>query len=157
MKAQKKLNIVMTILIILLISIISFVGIFYQNENQMKDIVPSYKLGTNLKGYRKIILELKDSSSDSNTTNETTENSTEANTSENVNNVTNETNTVESNENTSDNYKKCASIIEKRLSYLKVEDFTVVCDSNTGIINILLPLLISNFQLWLQPVPKTVI
>lgn len=58
MKAQKKLNIVLIVLIITLISIISFIGIFYQNRNDMVDKIPEYTLGTDLLGYRKVILEV---------------------------------------------------------------------------------------------------
>ncbi len=58
MKAQKKLNIVLIVLIITLISIISFIGIFYQNRNEMVDKIPEYTLGTDLLGYRKVILEV---------------------------------------------------------------------------------------------------
>ena len=60
MKAQKKLSIVLILLIIILISIISFVGIFYQNKNEMDNVVPDYKLGADLSGYRRIVLVVDD-------------------------------------------------------------------------------------------------
>ena len=60
MKAQKILNILLMVLIILLISIISFVGIYVQKQANMKNVIPDYKLGINLKGYRAISLDIKE-------------------------------------------------------------------------------------------------
>ena len=60
MKAQKILNILLMVLIILLISIISFAGIYVQKQASMKNAIPDYKLGINLKGYRAISLDIKE-------------------------------------------------------------------------------------------------
>lgn len=110
MKAQKKLNIVLIILIILLISIISFIGIFYQDKNKMVSHVQDYNLGTDLEGYRKILLVVDDSD---------------------------ETNTEELKN--YDNYVKSAAIIRNRLESMKVTDYSVECDESTGQIEIKLP------------------
>lgn len=110
MKAQKKLNIVLIVLVILLISIISFIGIFYQNKNKMTNYIPDYTLGTDLSGYRKVVLTVDDSS--------------EENTDELKN---------------YDNYVKSANIIDKRLHSMNVSDYTVRCDESTGQIEITLP------------------
>ena len=93
MKAQKKLNVVLIILVIILISIISFVGIFHQNKNKMTSYIPEYDLGTDLKGYRRVILTLDDSD--------------EGNTDD---------------VKTHDNYVKSANIIKKRLDSMKIID-----------------------------------
>ncbi len=135
MKAQKKINIVMFVLIIILVSIISFVGIYYQSANQMKNLLPDYKLGTNLKGYRRVTLDLKSStSSDANSTNETTAN-------ESADNTTNSTNTTESSteDNTPENYSKCATILKNRFKKLNIEDYNITCDQNTGKIDVSIP------------------
>ena len=110
MKAQKKLNVVLIILIIILLSIISFIGIFYQNKNKMKNYIKEYNLGTDLKGYRKVILEV-DSSYEENT--------------DELKNY--------------DNYVKSANIIKDRINSMKITDYSVMCDESTGKIEINLP------------------
>ena len=110
MKAQKKLSIVLILLLIILISIISFVGIFYQDKNQMVNVIPAYSLGTDLSGYRKILL----------TVDEEDENNTE--------DILNY-----------DNYVKSANVIKARLKSMGIEDYTVRCDESTGQIEITIP------------------
>lgn len=110
MKAQKKLSVVLIILLIILISIISFIGIFYQDKNEMVNIIPAYSLGTDLSGYRKILLTV-DTDDESNT--------------EDILNY--------------DNFVKSANVIKSRLKSMKVEDFTVRCDESTGQIEITIP------------------
>ncbi len=110
MKAQKKLSILLIILLIILISIISFVGIFYQDKNQMVNIIPNYTLGTDLKGYRKIVLTV-DESDESNT--------------EDILKY--------------ENYVKSANVIKARLKSMKIEDYTVRSDEATGQIEITIP------------------
>ena len=110
MKAQKKLNVVLIILIIILISIISFVGIFYQNKNKMSNYVKDYSLGTDLEGYRKIIL-LVDEDNEENT--------------DELKNY--------------DNYVKSADIIRNRLDSMNITDYSVECNESTGQIEIRLP------------------
>lgn len=110
MKAQKKLNVVLIILVIILVSIISFVGIFHQYKNEMVSYIPEYDLGTDLEGYRRVILTL-DSSDESNTDEVKTR----------------------------DNYVKSADIIKKRLESMKIIDYTVRCDESTGQIEMTLP------------------
>ena len=110
MKAQKKLSIVLILLLIILISIISFVGIFYQDKNQMVNVIPAYSLGTDLSGYRKILL----------TVDEDDENNTE--------DILNY-----------DNYVKSANVIKARLKSMGIEDYSVRCDESTGQIEITIP------------------
>ena len=110
MKAQKKLSIVLILLLIILISIISFVGIFYQSKNQMVNAIPAYTLGTDLSGYRKIVL--------------TVDEDDEGNTEDVLN---------------QDNYVKSANVIKSRLKSMKVQDYTVRCDEGTGQIEITIP------------------
>lgn len=110
MKAQKKLSIVLILLLIILISIISFVGIFYQDKNQMVNRIPAYSLGTDLSGYRKIIL--------------TVDEDDEENTEDIL---------------TYDNFVKSASVIKSRLKSMGIEDYTVRCDEAVGQIEITIP------------------
>ena len=141
MKAQKKLNIVLVVLVIILVSIISFVGVYRVEKNQMVNVIPSYKLGTNISGYRKIILEVADESED--TDSETiTLGGEEDNTvsDENIvsSNETEEENTEETSEN-KENYKKSAEVFKSRLKSLKVEDYSVIVDESTGKIQLSIP------------------
>ena len=110
MKAQKKLSIVLILLLIILVSIVSFIGIFYQNKNQMENVIPNYALGTDLSGYRKILL--------------TVDEEDESNTEETLN---------------YDNFVKSANVIKSRLKSMKIEDYTVRCDEATGQIEITIP------------------
>lgn len=144
MKAQKKLNIVLVVLVIILVSIISFVGVYQVEKNQMVNIIPSYKLGTNISGYRKITLEVMDNSknteSETVTLEEENENTVDSeNTTENkvLSNETEEEN-VE-NANNTENYKKSAEVFKNRLKSLKVEDYIVAVDESTGKIELSIP------------------
>ena len=47
---------ILVILIIIAICLISFVGIFVKDKNQMKNIIPDYLLSMNLKGRRAVKL-----------------------------------------------------------------------------------------------------
>lgn len=143
MKTQKKLNVVLVVLIILLLSLISFVGIFYKKQNKMANRIPTYLLGTDLKGYRQVTLEpqetddeeqeeLEDDQEDENEVNE--EKGNEAS----EENETSENTTEESSNNVRD-YKKCAEVIKARLKSLKVDNYTVSYDENSGRIVITLP------------------
>ena len=135
MKAQKRLNVILVVLIIVLVSIISFVGIFYQSRNEMVSRIPEYKSGTNIKGHRIVTLEVSEdgkTSGEESTENKTTENEVAEN--ETSNNAESK-----NTENNTDNYKKSAEIIKKRLKNLKVEDYSVSLDENTGKIEIDLP------------------
>lgn len=135
MKAQKRLNVILVVLIIVLVSIISFVGIFYQSRNEMVSRIPEYKSGTNIKGHRIVILEVSEDgtkSGEESTENKTTEN-------EVAENETSNNEESKNTENNADNYKKSAEIIKKRLKNLKVEDYSVSLDENTGKIEIDLP------------------
>ena len=147
------------VLIILLISIISFVGIYVQKQANMKNVIPDYKLGINLKGYRAISLDIKeevdleDNKDEDEASNEIVENITETSeTTENqeaTNEVTQEADGNATNETeettkvaTSEDiakYERSANILRKRLKKLGVEDYTVTVDRNTGKVDITLP------------------
>ena len=52
-KAMKKTLIILTII---LLSMISFAGIYVKDKNQVKNIMPEYLLARDLKGYRRVEL-----------------------------------------------------------------------------------------------------
>lgn len=138
MKAQKKLNVVLVVLVIILISVISFVGIYHIDKNQMVSMLPSYILGTNISGYRKVVLEIKDLESE--TGSETVElGEVQVSDTNETENQETEEKEEESPEKKIENYKKCVEIIKARLKAEKVEDFTITCDQSTGRIELKLP------------------
>ncbi len=141
MKAQKKLNIVLVVLVIILVSIVSFVGVYHVEKNQMVNIIPSYKLGTNISGYRKVTLEVHDDSEDmdSETVTLEDENTISDENAILTNEIEDEKTEETSTENNVDNYKKSAEIFKNRLKSLKVEDYNVTVDENTGKIELSLP------------------
>lgn len=120
MKTQKKLNILLIVLIILLLSLISFVGIYHQSKSEMINKVPNYILGTNISGSRLIILELKQENDNSEEENKTEE-------------------TTEKKIGSTEEYKKCADIIKRRLKYLKVDNYQISLDENSGKIELTIP------------------
>ena len=59
-KTLKLLGKISTIVIILLLSLISFVSIYVKDKNTMKNVIPEYKLGTDLYGARNILIKVQD-------------------------------------------------------------------------------------------------
>lgn len=138
MKTQKKLNVILAVLIILLLSLISFVGVYYKKQNNMVNIVPNYLLGTDLKGYRHVTIEPQKSTDIAveEMEEETEESETEQEETDAEGNSKEEDNQEEYN---TTNYVKTAQIIKERLKSLKVDNYTVSCDESTGRIVISLP------------------
>lgn len=139
MNAQKKLNVLLVVLVVILLSIASFVGVFTSQKSDMKDVVPNYVLSADLVGYRQVTLQIKEE------TEETTENATENKTTENT---TSEENKTEENkeekkeltaEEKANNYRANADVIRSRFKSLKVENFTVSVDEVTGKMEITVP------------------
>lgn len=139
MKIQKKLNIVLTILIVVLVSLISFGGIYYKNKNAYSNKLPNYILGADLTGYRRVILNPENtndsSTQDENDTTNETANTSDSNNTENTNDANESTNSIDN----SSNYAKSAEIIRARLKALGIENYTVSCNKNTGKIEMNLP------------------
>lgn len=156
MKIQKKLNVVLVILIIILLSLVSFAGVYHKSKNEMINYLPQYILGTDLKGYRQVTLSVVEDSEndDSGAEIEEEEISMGDETENKVDSETNAVNDVESNDENkeeseenkeedstdkSKDYIKSAEIFRKRLKTLKVQDFSVSCDESNGKIIITIP------------------
>ena len=139
-KALKLLGKISTIVIILLLSLISFVGIYVKDKNTMKNLIPEYKLGTDLHGARNILVKVDDSTTtkkyDSN--GNLVENS--SNKDENNENITEVKEKVNPDElRTAENYETVKNIIEARLKYMNVEDYLLRFDESTGNISLEVP------------------
>lgn len=57
----KLLGKILTVIVIILLSFISFVGIYVQEKNAMKNIVPEYQLGMDIYGSRNIVIKVDES------------------------------------------------------------------------------------------------
>ena len=136
-KTLKLLRKISTIVIILLLSLISFVGIYVKDKNTMKNVIPEYKLGTDLYGARNILIKVDDSTttkkydSDGNLVKDSSDGD------ENNENITEVEEKVNPDElRTADNYEAVKNIIEARLKYMKVEDYLLRFDESTGDISL---------------------
>ena len=116
MKALKR---TLIILLIILLALISFGGIYIQKTKFVENILPEYKLGSDFTGLRNIGLKVSDATKDiyydldGNVVDEEGKNTTKKE--ESVNKEENLT---------KDNYKKAKEIIEKRLEKIKQVQYT---------------------------------
>ena len=139
-KALKLLGKISVVVIILLLSLISFAGIYVKDKNAMKNVIPEYKLGTDLHGARNILVKVDDSTttkkydSDGNLVKDSSDGD------ENNENITEVEEKVNPDElRTADNYEAVKNIIEARLKYMKVEDYLLRFDESTGDISLEVP------------------
>lgn len=132
---------VLVILIILAICLISFVGIFIKDKNQMKNIIPDYLLSANLKGSRVVKLSVDNSTkeitydSEGNITTDGVDE--EGNLKEGYTKKDEKVNPDEVL--TKNNYKKVKEIIEKRLNTYGVGEYILRQNIENGEITLELP------------------
>lgn len=139
-KTLKLLGKISVVVIILLLSLISFAGIYVKDKNAMKNVIPEYKLGTDLYGARNILVKVDDSTTtkkyDSN--GNLVENSSDKD--ENNENITEVEEKVNPDElRTAENYETVKNIIEARLKYMNVEDYLLRFNESTGNISLEVP------------------
>ena len=134
MKIERKLKIVLVVLFIILISLISFGGIFIQNAKFVENIIPNYQLGMDLTGSRVIGLAVSTSvnkviyDKDGKVVQEEAEGTT-----------TKEEPVNKEEDLTKENYQKAKETFEARLKEMKVENYTMRFDENTGKTMVQLP------------------
>lgn len=118
-KKMKALKRILIILLIILLGLISFGGIYIQKTKFVENILPEYKLGPDFTGLRNIGLKVSDATKDiyydldGNVVDKEGKNTTKKE--ESVNKEENLT---------KDNYKKAKEIIEKRLEKIKQVQYT---------------------------------
>lgn len=155
MKKTEKISIallgkILTVILMVLICCISFGGIYVADKNKTKNLVEDYKLGNDLYGSRNIVIKVsnKDSESTSNNNNDENEESnnegqnttSEENVEENAETENNEDVNTEQEKNTSlENYLKTKKIIEQRLKYMGVDDYTIRLNKDDGTISLEVP------------------
>ena len=131
MKITKLLTITLTIM---LITMVSFFGVYTQKRNKMENQVKQYSFAMDLNGARMITLtntgtkEVKKDSEGNiveDSTNEDENTDTSGYTTETVNVNSDEVLNIE-------NYKKTKDILEKRLKKLDVEEYNIRLNETTG-------------------------
>lgn len=137
---------ILATIIIILIGLISFVGIYVNDKNAMKNLIPEYQLGYDVYGSRHISISVDDSTKTKKYDSEgklveNTDESTDKNSDENANeNITEVEEPVNPEEvKTVENYKAVRDIIEARLEYLKIDGYLLRFDEDTGKIDLEIP------------------
>ncbi len=133
MKTRKKLSLALMVLICVLIILVGFVGIYTKDANKYSNIIPNYKLASDLKGAT--ILELKVSDAQKTVYHDADGNKVDESkvTDENEKDYTKEEVNVNIEDNlTEENYKKTLEIFKKRLKFLQVDQYSMDLDSKTG-------------------------
>ncbi len=137
MKKYKGLKLTLIILVIILLSMVSFGGIFIQNKNMVQNILPEYLLARDLKGYRRLELQVSDEVL------ETIRYDAEGNVIPEDNTETEVAKTEEKKVNDAEvlniqNYQEAKKIIENRLKAMAVSNYVIRQNQENG--NILLEL-----------------
>lgn len=129
---NKKLKITLITLIMVLICLIGFGGIYVQKKGKFKNIIPDYELGTKIEGLRETTFKIDDS------TNEVIYDS-EGNKvdkipdGEDEGKYTKKDEPVNADENkTVENYRKAKEIMQKRLKSLGISNYEVRLNEETG-------------------------
>lgn len=126
---------IMVILLIIILSLISFIGIYQKQKKNVNNIVTDYNFGMELFGSRNVNIEANTGTEtkyyDADGK-ETTTTSGDGITSQEV--LVNDESVL-----TTENYKKVKEILEKRLKYMKVTDYSIRLNNETGVINLEIP------------------
>lgn len=136
MKKFKGLKITVIVLLIILLSMVSFIGIYVQDKNQIKNILPEYILARDLKGHRRIELKVNDEVKETKKydadDNLITDDTTEVARTEEIKVNSEEILTKE-------NYEESKKIIEKRLEKMQVNNYDIRQNLENGTIILELP------------------
>lgn len=133
---MKKVKLITIILVIALVTMVAFGGVYFKKQNRMENKVKEYSYAMDLDGSRNIKLAVD-------TSKETTIKDSEGNKVEDADNLTDEEISEKgyTKEETSkndesvlnlENYKKSKEIIEKRLKELNANNYTIKLNEETG-------------------------
>ena len=131
---NRRLKIIFITLLIVLISIISFVGLFVQDTKFMKNLLPDYQIGMDLEGYRAVTVNVSDESEtiyydkDGNRVEEEEEDGTKEEIPANPEEVL-----------TKENYLKSKEIVQNRLSNYNVSEYFIRLNESNGSMTVELP------------------
>lgn len=134
MKIEKNLKVILAIIIIILISLISFGGIYIQKMKFVENVIPEYKLGMDLEGGRLVTLEVDKS------TNKTIyDKDGKVVTKEGKDTTTKEVPVNDKSILTEENYNQTKKIVEKRLNAMGVSDYTIRQNEKDGTLYVQIP------------------
>lgn len=133
---MKKVKLLTITLIIVLVAMVAFVGVYVKKQNRMEDKVRDYSYSMDLKGTRNVTLKV----SKENKTTIKDSNGNEVKNSENLTDeeitqkgYTKEETPYNSEEAlTVENYKKSKEILEKRLEAMNVQNYVIKLNEQTG-------------------------
>ena len=121
------------ILICGVIMLIGFVGIYTKQQNKYVNKIPVYQLSADLKGEDTIELEVDDTVNTKYYDKDGKEVDASTVTDKNKKNYTEKKEAVNAEENlTEENYKKCVDIFDKRLKFIKADEYRLDLDKKTG-------------------------
>lgn len=131
---NRRLKIIFITLLIILLSIISFAGLYIQNTKFMDNILPDYILGMDLRGHRAITLEVSNATEtiyydkDGNVVEKEAEDGTSEEVPVNA-----------ESDLTRENYLETKKIVEKRLSDLAITEYLIRLNEKNGTLTVELP------------------
>lgn len=133
---MKKIKILTIILIIALITMISFFGVYVNIQNRMEDKTKQYEYAMDLKGTRniKLVVDKEITTTIKDEEGKEVENSSELTDEEIIEKgyIKEEIKNNEDEVLTLDNYKKTKQILEKRLEQLNAQNYTIKLNEQTG-------------------------
>lgn len=128
---NKGLKITLYVLIIILISLVSFIGVYRKDDNRFSNIVNEYLLGSNLKG--KAVIELKIDDTENEIIYDENGNVVEEVDEENKDKYTTVKEPVNKEEVLNlDNYEKSKEILEKRFNFIKLPYYDIRLNKSNG-------------------------
>lgn len=129
---MKKVKILTITLAIILVTAISFGGIYIQTQNRMENKIKNYELGRELNSQRVVEIKIKEDSAESSSDN------SKENSSEEMKNKDSSEEKTES-ELTEKDYENAKKIMEKRLQSLGAQDYTISLNKENGTVRVELP------------------
>lgn len=133
MKKIKTIKLILIILICILIMMVGYVGIFKKACNAYKNILPTYKFASDIKGATILEFEVDDSKQTIYYDKEGNKVDSSTITEENEKDYTKVEEPVNSTESlNNENYKKVIEIMKKRLEFLKADQYRLDLDNNSG-------------------------
>ena len=141
MKKNSALKMTILIISIILISLISFIGIYRLQGGMIKNIMPDYLVSKELNGTRLITFVVDDSTKEvtTNTSEESTEGSSDETTNESTDENTEQVPVNSKEVLTEENYELAKNIMQKRLDQFNMINYDLRVDKTTGTIALEVP------------------
>lgn len=138
---EKRLKLLTKILAIVIICLVSFIGVYVQKGNTMKNIVKEFKYSKDLSGYREFIFEVSDAKEVTDSEGKVVGNTDSYSDAQiTSNSYTKTENKINPDESLNfENYEMAKKIIEERLKGLNVQDYNISLDGETGKIYLAIP------------------